>query len=88
MSITVYTKPNCPQCVFTKRELDKLEDAEGNPLNLEYTTIDITEDAEARAYVMDELGYLQAPVVVVDADNHWSGFSPDKIKALAPAKVA
>jgi glutaredoxin-like protein NrdH len=32
------------------------------------------------------LGYLQAPVVVTGND-HWSGFRPDRIKALAPAGV-
>jgi glutaredoxin-like protein NrdH len=30
------------------------------------------------------LGYLQAPVVVVGND-HWSGFRPDRIRALAGA---
>jgi len=41
---------------------------------LEYNIIDITEDAEARDYVM-ALGYLQAPIVVAGED-HWSGFRP------------
>lgn len=30
------------------------------------------------------LGYLQAPVVVAGSE-HWSGFRPDRIKALAGA---
>ena len=50
---------------------------------LEYDVVDISEDSEARDYVM-ALGYLQAPVVVV-GDEHWSGFRPDRIKALATA---
>ena len=33
------------------------------------------------------LGYLQAPVVVA-GDTHWSGFRPDRIKALAGAVSA
>jgi glutaredoxin-like protein NrdH len=32
------------------------------------------------------LGYLQAPVVVAEHD-HWSGFRPDRIKALAGAAL-
>ncbi|ETZ38104.1 nrdH-redoxin [Mycobacterium intracellulare MIN_052511_1280] len=48
---------------------------------MQYQTIDITADAEARNYVM-ALGYLQAPVVVAQ-DTHWGGFRPDRIKALA-----
>jgi len=47
MSITVYSKPRCPQC-----------------------------DATYRAQ--------QAPVVVAGED-HWSGFRPDRIKAVAAA---
>lgn len=72
MSITVYTKPACVQCNATYKALDKA--------GLEYDLIDISEDAEARDYVM-ALGYLQAPVVVV-GDAHWSGYRPDRIKSL------
>ncbi|GAA2067193.1 glutaredoxin-like protein NrdH [Williamsia deligens] len=75
MAITVYTKPACVQCNATYKALDKQ--------GLEYDVVDITEDSEARDYVM-ALGYLQAPVVVVDTE-HWSGFRPDRIKALATA---
>jgi glutaredoxin-like protein NrdH len=77
MSITVYTKPACVQCNATYRALDK----EG----IEYSVVDISQDPEARDYVM-ALGYLQAPVVVA-GDDHWSGFRPDRIKALS-ASVA
>ncbi|WP_024795444.1 glutaredoxin-like protein NrdH [Tomitella biformata] len=73
MSITVYTKPACVQCNATYKALDKA--------GLEYELIDISEDADARDYVM-ALGYLQAPVVVV-GDSHWSGYRPDRIKSLA-----
>lgn len=71
--ITVYTKPACVQCNATYKALDKA--------GVEYRVIDISEDADARDYVM-ALGYLQAPVVVA-GDDHWSGFRPDRIKALA-----
>jgi glutaredoxin-like protein NrdH len=77
MSITVYTKPACVQCSATYKALDKQ--------GLAYDKVDITLDAEARDYVM-ALGYLQAPVVVVGND-HWSGFRPDRIKALAGAAL-
>jgi len=74
MAITIYTKPNCVQCNATYRALDSA--------GLEYAVVDITEDPQARDYVM-ALGYLQAPVVVVDDADHWSGFRPDRIKTLA-----
>ena len=72
MTITVYTKPACVQCNATYRALDKH--------GVDYTVVDISEDADARDYVM-ALGYLQAPVVIAD-DDHWSGFRPDRIKEL------
>lgn len=72
MTITVYTKPACVQCNATYRALDKA--------GIDYDVVDISQDPEARDYVM-ALGYLQAPVVVAD-DSHWSGFRPDRIKSL------
>ncbi len=63
------------QCNATYRALDKA--------GIEYAVIDITENAQARDYVMS-LGYLQAPVVVA-GENHWSGFRPDEIKNLTTA---
>ena len=48
--ITVYTKPACVQCNATFRALKRAG-------VLDLTVVDITEDAEARDYVMS-LGYL------------------------------
>lgn len=73
--ITLYTKPACVQCTATKRALDKA--------GLEYNMVDISLDDEARDYVM-AMGHLQAPVVVA-GDENWSGFRPDRIRALATA---
>ena len=72
MEITVYTKPLCVQCDATKRALNKA--------GLEYTLVDITEDAAALSHVKS-LGFMQAPVVTT-LNDAWSGFRPDKIKAL------
>jgi glutaredoxin-like protein NrdH len=71
--ITVYTKPACVQCNATYKALDKH--------GLTYKKVDITLDSDARDYVM-ALGYLQAPVVVA-GDQHWSGYRPDRLSALA-----
>jgi len=73
VNITVYSKPDCVQCDATYRALDKA--------SLQYEIVDITTDADARDYVMG-LGHLQAPVVVADG-QHWSGYRPDQITALA-----
>ncbi|UQN30488.1 glutaredoxin-like protein NrdH [Brachybacterium kimchii] len=73
MTITVYSKPMCVQCDATKRALTKS--------GIDFDVVDMTEDAEALAHVK-ELGYVKAPVVEVGEDR-WSGFRPDKIKAIA-----
>jgi len=78
-TITVYTKPGCVQCSAVFRALDKN--------NIAYRSVDISDDHEARDYVM-ALGYLQAPVVVAGPDNHFSGFRPDRITQLARASAA
>ena len=76
MNVTVYTKPDCVQCDMTKRLLDR----EG----IAYETIDITQDADALAYIK-ELGYLAAPVVVA-GNQHWSGFKVERVKGLKAEK--
>ena len=77
MSITVYTKPSCVQCNATKRALVKA--------GLAYEEVDLTASAAALAMVKG-LCYQQAPVVVAGGE-HWSGFRPDRIKALAVVRV-
>ncbi|GAB4686183.1 redoxin NrdH [Mycobacterium avium subsp. hominissuis] len=74
--ITVYTKPACVQCAATFKALDKR--------GIKYQKIDVTENPEAREYVMS-LGYLSAPVVYVSPTEHWSGFRPDRVALLAAA---
>lgn len=70
-TITLYSKPACPQCTATKKKLGKL--------GIEYIEID------AREHV-DELkaaGHLGAPVVVVSNEGGvveaWSGYRPDRL---------
>jgi len=76
MNITVHTTPICQQCNLTKKMLDRYGAA--------YEVIDLTEDAEAREFVIVTLGHKAAPIVTVrDEDGellaHWSGFRPDMI---------
>ncbi len=73
MTITVYSKPACVQCTATTRALDRK--------GLAYSIIDISQDAEAYARV-EGMGSRQVPVVVA-GDQHWAGFRPDMIGALA-----
>lgn len=78
MSITVYSKPACVQCVATYRALDQR--------GIAYNVVDISEDDDAQAMVRG-FGYMQVPVIMT-GDDHWSGFRPDKINMLARETVA
>ncbi|TKI05300.1 glutaredoxin-like protein NrdH [Martelella alba] len=75
MSIIIYTKPDCVQCHATCRALDRK--------GVAYQCVDLMADGRAWDHVRS-LGYRQAPVVET-ADDHWSGFRPDKIGALTAA---
>jgi glutaredoxin-like protein NrdH len=77
--VTVYSAgPDCQLCRLT---CECLEHA-----GIAFTLIDLSDDEREadRAFVKDELGYLSAPVVIVDGGSHleWSGFRPDLIKSL------
>jgi glutaredoxin-like protein NrdH len=72
MEVIVYTLPDCVQCDMTKKYLAKND--------VEYKTVDLSEDKEASEEIA-KLNYKQAPVVTYGT-FHWSGFRPDKIKAL------
>jgi glutaredoxin-like protein NrdH len=76
MNIILYGKPGCQQCRLTSLSLDKA--------GIKYTSVDLTTNDAALEYVQD-LGYAQAPVVVVDDHHHWSGFNPTEIERLTRA---
>jgi glutaredoxin-like protein NrdH len=75
--ITVYTKPDCPQCAATKRSLDRL--------GVGYTEVDVATDADARRWLLG-MGYTTAPVVVA-GDSHFAGFRPDRLAALSKSRT-
>ena len=75
MTITVFTKPHCPQCDATKRQLTKQ--------GLDFETVDIEQHPE----ILEQLraaGFMQAPVVIAP-DASWTGYRPDLIRELAKA---
>lgn len=75
---TVYTTgPQCVQCKMTYRELDRQ--------GITYDVVNLVETPAAREFIVEELGYTEAPVVIDNHDeqHHWSGFRPDLIKTLA-----
>lgn len=70
MTVTVYTKDNCPQCRATTQYMDKV--------GVSYETKDATEHID----YIHSLGFSSAPVVETEKFPAWSGFKPDNINAL------
>ncbi|MGJ9404042.1 glutaredoxin family protein [Arthrobacter sp. KK5.5] len=72
MAITMYSKPGCFGC---RKTAEKFAAA-----GTTFTEVDLTETPAALECVTEDLGYSQAPVVVVDDDFHWSGLNPVHIQ--------
>ncbi len=79
MKVSLYSLPGsvCPGCRATKRKFEQL--------GISYTEFRLDVDPAAVATVK-ELGYVSAPVVVVDfgdgATASWSGFKPSQIELI------
>jgi glutaredoxin-like protein NrdH len=71
MAITIYTKPGCFGC---RKTAEKFTEA-----HVPFTEVSLTAAPAALEYVTEELGYSQAPVIVVDDQFHWSGLDPTNI---------
>lgn len=73
MQVTVYTTPNCPQCMTTKRMMEK----EG----VEYSEVALQDNPDKLEEFRAQ-GFTSAPIVTTDI-KVWSGFRFEKIKSLA-----
>ena len=73
MTVTVFTKPYCPQCDATKRQLTKQ--------GVIFETVNLEQNPETLAQ-LQQAGFQQAPVVITP-DASWTGYRPDLIRELA-----
>ena len=73
MQVTVYTTPNCPQCMTTKRMMDKK--------GIRYEEVALQDNPE-KLEEFKEQGFTSAPIVTTDI-KVWSGFRFEKIESLA-----
>jgi glutaredoxin-like protein NrdH len=74
MSITVYSKPACVQCTATTRALDRH--------GIEYRIVDVSNGRPS--FATRPGPWLSARFLsLIAGDQHWAGFRPDKIGALA-----
>ena len=70
--ITIYSKPNCMACNFSKKYLEDK--------GVEFKEINVFEDAEALTMLRDK-GFSQMPVVDVGGEFH-TGFRPDVLSKV------
>lgn len=71
--IVIYTTPNCMQCQFTKKYLDEN--------HIPYEIRDVSAKEEYRREVL-ELGFQAVPVVLIDGQEPFYGFRPEKLATL------
>ena len=64
--ITIYSKPNCMACNFSKKYLEDK--------GVEFKEINVFEDAEALAMLRDK-GIAEMPAVDINGEFH-TGFQP------------
>lgn len=81
LTVTVYsTGPACMRCRLTEQALARA--------GIGYRVVNIAQNDAAREWITTDLGYTEAPVIVVDdgtGHDHWSGFRPDHIARLRDA---
>ena len=71
--ITLYTKPGCGQCMFTKKFLERN--------NLDFVEKDVQASDQALQEVK-ALGYSSLPVVLVEGQEHFNGYQAARLQAL------
>lgn len=72
--VTVLTSPACQPCRLSKKRL--------NDLGIEFVERDVSTDEKALE-LAKSLGYNSSPVILLENGEHWQGFRPDRIDALA-----
>jgi len=73
MSITVYSKSGCPECVFTKKFLESA--------NISYEEKRVDKNKTYLDEVL-HLGYRSLPVVKIDEEEIFNGYNPDRLEEL------
>ncbi|WP_027108376.1 glutaredoxin-like protein NrdH [Lacticigenium naphthae] len=71
--IILYTKIGCGQCLFTKKQLEKM--------HLAFEEKNISQNPEW----IDEvkaLGFQSLPVISIEGEEPFSGYQPDKLEKL------
>lgn len=73
MTITIYSKSGCPECIFTKKYL------ESENVSYEEKRVDLNEDYLKEVTL---LGYRTLPVIKIDEDETFTGYRPERLENL------
>lgn len=73
MAFVIYSTSGCPQCIFTKKFLER----EGIP----FTEKRVDKDERYRAEVQ-QIGYQSLPLIQWDEDKYFAGYQPQKLEEL------
>lgn len=72
MSVKVYSKPGCPQCLATEKLMNKM--------GIDFEKVDISVDEQAQEMIISNYG-PSVPVIVTENDS-WVGFRPERIESI------
>jgi len=78
MNVTVYGRPGCVACHYTRRKMDEL--------GVDYEYVDI--DGDHAADLLEQGDWTALPIVLVDHPSYtdgWCGFRLEKIRGLQHA---
>lgn len=73
LNLIIYTKNHCPQCMMTKKLLDRDE--------VPYQEINIEDHPEMVDYLRAK-GYQAVPVVELEYQEAFVGFQPEKLREV------
>ena len=73
MNVEVYSTPTCMYCNLLKDHLKEH--------NVEFTEVNVAEDAEKRAMIVEKSGQMGVPVTLI-GDEVVIGFNKEKINEL------
>jgi len=71
--ISVFTTKTCSYCVMVKRYLDAK--------NVDYKTVDVTDDPEKRQELAEKTGYTTVPVIT-DGKDYIVGWKPAELSKM------
>ena len=78
MTVKVYSTPNCPWCTLAK---DFLKEN-----NIEFESIDVTQDQEALDRVVEKTGQIGVPVIEIDG-RFVIGFDKPELAEIFKIKI-